>query len=210
MASSSMFGGADRFGPGLTEVFTVVEKAASFGTAVSENGAHMFGHVPHVAPEAWFHIIFPALDQEAITVLENRLRRPIPIGYRQLLRVTNGLHLFSGQLALYGLRTDYSRKTSIRLPFDLGDPNVHERPRTADPSWFLFAFYKEDGSQGYIDPQDGRTYRGTRDMTQPRVNQWASLDDFLSGEVRRLQGLFDDRGHEIDSTRPTTPEPDIN
>ena len=205
-----MAGKAEDLGRGLTEVLRVVQQAAAFGTATSENGAHMYGHVPHVAPEAWFHIVFPPLDEEALTTLENRLRRPIPLEYRQLLKVTNGLHLFSGQLALYGLRTDYSRRSAIRLPFDLGDPNVHERPRTADPSWFLFAFYKEDGSKGYIDPQDGRVYRGTRDMTQPRLNRWPSLDDFLIGEVGRLQGLFDDRGREIDSTRPTTPEPDLN
>jgi hypothetical protein len=184
----------------------VVEKAASFGTATSENGAHMYGHVPHVAPEAWFHILFPPLDESALAELESRLRRPVPDSYRELLKITNGLDLFSGAITLYGLRKDYSRKPSIVLPFDLGDPNVHERPRIMDPSWFIFCSYRADGSSAYIDPGDGRVYRGSRDMTKPRLNQWASLDTFLGDEVRRLGPHFDNRGKRLDPSRPTTPD----
>lgn len=203
-------GGPERVSAGLAEVFNVVQRAAAFGTAISENGAHMYGHVPHVGPEAWFHVIFPALTSEALTGLENRLRRSVPPEYRQLLTVTNGLYLFSGSLSLYGLRTDYSRRLGIWLPFDLGDPNVHERPRAADPSWFVFGFYDEDGSNTYIDPTEGRVYRGSRDMRQPRMNQWASLDEFLIAETRRLQTHFDDRGVQLNPSRPTTPDTELN
>jgi len=191
---------------GLTEVMNVVRQAASFGSATSDNGAHLYGHVPHVAPEAWFHILFPPLETDALTELDKRLGRPIPDSYRELLMRTNGLHLFSGALALDGLRRDFSRKTSIREPFDLGDPNVFERPRAADPTWFIFGFYKSDGSTVYIDPRDGRVYRADRDMTEPRLNQWDSLDTFLRDEVRRLVGHFDDRGRRLDPSRPTTPD----
>jgi hypothetical protein len=203
-------GGSGSYGPlgrGWAEVVNAMNQAAAFGTATSENGAHMYGHVPHVAPEAWFHTLFPVLDEPALAELESALRRPIPVPYRELLRVSNGLHLFSGSLSLYGRRRDYSRKVSIRLPFDLGDPNVHERPRATDPSWFIFGFYNEDGSKAYMDPNDGCVYRASRDMTDARLNEWASLDVFLREEVKRLAGLFDDRGREFDPSRPTTPSP---
>jgi len=193
-------------GDGLSEVINVVKRAASFGTATSDNGALMFGHVPHVAPEAWFHILFPALDDESLVELDRALRRLVPDPYREILKVTNGLYLFSGALSLYGLRKDYSRKPSIRLPFDLSYPNILERPRAADPGWFMFGFYDEDGSKAYMDPSDGRVFRGSRDMTRPRLNQWASLDAFLTDEVRRLEGHFDERGRQIDPSRPTTPD----
>ncbi|HEX2680311.1 MAG TPA: SMI1/KNR4 family protein [Candidatus Dormibacteraeota bacterium] len=200
-----MSDGAEHASRGLLEVFKVVRQAAAFGTATSENGAQMYGQVPHVAPEAWLHIVYPGLDDAALASLESNLQRPIPGEYRSLLKVTNGLTLFSGALDLYGRRTDYSRRVAIRLPFDLSNPNVHERPRAADPSWFIFGFYDEDGSKAYVNPVDGRVYRGSRDMTKPRLNEWAGLDDFLSSEVQRLRAHFDDSGHQLDPSRPTTP-----
>jgi len=187
-------------------VTRAVEKASSFGIETTDNGAHGYGHVPHLGPHAWFHYTFPPLGAESIDELDKRLRRRVPDPYRGLLMKTNGLHLFSGALSLYGLRRDYSRRLSIVEPFDLGDPNVHERPRAADPNWFIFAFYDADGSAGYIDPSDGRTYRANRNMTQPRLNQWPSLDAFLRDEVRRLTDHFDDRGRRLDPSRPTTPD----
>ena len=210
MTSTPSAGGSERVSLGLAEVFKVIQKASAFGTATSENGATMYGHVPHVAPEAWFHIIYPGLDDREIADLEASLRRPIPPEYRQFLKVTNGLTLFSGALDLEGRRRDYSRKTSIRLPFDIASPNVHERPRAADPTWFIFGFYKSDGSRAYIDPKDGCVYRGNRDLTQPRLNQWPGLDGFLVAEVTRLPAHFDDIGRRLDRARPTTPESELN
>jgi len=205
-----MSAGAEQIGRGLAEVFEVIRQASAFGEATSENGAHMYGHVPHVAPEAWFHIVYPGLDDREIADIEGGLRRPIPLGYRQLLRVTNGLTLFSGALDLEGRRRDYSRRVSIRLPFDLADPNTHERPRAADPSWFIFGFYQSDGSRAWIDPRDGDVYRGNRDLTHPYLNQWPSLDDFLIAEVTRLSSHFDGFGRRLNPTRPTTPDSELN
>ena len=210
MTATSSTGGPERVNLGLAEVFKVVQQAAAFGTAISENGAFLYGHVPHVAPEAWFHVVFPPLHDDDLASLEQRLRRSIPPEYGQLLKVTNGLQLFSHNLSLYDLRTDYSRKPGIWQPFDLGDPNLHERPKAAEASWFVFGFYYEDGSNAYVDPIDGRVYRGSRDMRQPRLNRWASLDAFLIAEVRRLQTHFDDRGHQLNPSRPTTPDTELN
>jgi hypothetical protein len=190
---------------GLEVVFDAARQASSFGTATSDNGAKMFGHIPHVAPEAWFHILFPALDEAELRDLDTALRRSVPGSYREFLKVFNGLHLFGGKLALNGLRLDYSRKPGIRLPFDLADANVHERPRAAHPSWFIFAFYREDGSRAYMDPADGRVYRGTRDLAEARLNEWESLDRFLESEVTRMAPLFDERGHQLDKSQSTTP-----
>jgi hypothetical protein len=190
----------------MAAVMNAMNQAAAFGTGTTENGAQMYGQCPHNGPEAWFHTLFPGLDEPAIADLQSTLRRPIPAPYREFLRVTNGLYLFSGSLSLYGRRRDYSRKLSIWLPFDLATPNVKERPRAADPTWFIFAFYQADGSTGYLDPIDNRVYRASRDMAQPRLNQWANLDAFLQDEVKRLTAHFDDRGRRLDRLRPTTPD----
>jgi hypothetical protein len=191
---------------GLRVVSTVADQAAQFGRAVSPNGAQLYGHVPDVAPQAWFHILFPPLDSSAIAELESILGRPVPAPYRAFLRRTNGLYLFSGALSLYGLRKDYSRNPAIREPFDLGDPNVRERPAAADPTWFIFGFYKSDGSNAYMDPRDLRVFRASRDMTQPALNEWDNLNSFLQQEVTRLRHHFDAQGRRLDPSRPTTPQ----
>jgi len=192
---------------GFAEVSRAISAASAFGTETSENGAHLYGHLPHVGPLAYLHIVFPPLDSVAIAELEGALKRPVPEPYRQLLMISNGLHLFSGALSLNGLRRDYSRRLTIVEPFHLADANVLERPRAADPSWFIFGFYAADGSRAYMDPVHGRVCRGTRDLVQPRLNEWANLDVFLETEVRRLRDHFDEHGKRIDRSRSTSPEP---
>ncbi|SRR5712691_2361630 len=91
-----MSAGAERLSRGLAEVFRVIGQASAFGEATSENGAHMYGHVPHVAPEAWFHIVYPGLDDQEIADLEGSLGRPIQRVYCQLLKISNGLTLLWG------------------------------------------------------------------------------------------------------------------
>jgi hypothetical protein len=150
--------------------------------------------------------MYPPLQEKDLIELENTLRRPIPEAYRQFLKTTNGLTLFSGALDLEGLRRDYSRRVAIREPFDLGDPNLRERPRAAEPSWFIFGFYDADGSRAYFDPEGGHIYRSNRDMTRPRLNRWSNFDEFLAREVGRLAALFDDRGRPLEPSRPTAPE----
>lgn len=191
---------------GLRELNRAINDAARFGTEISENMARLYGHVPYLGPLAYLHIVFPPLDGSGIAKLAKILNRPVPDPYQQLLLVTNGLYLFSGALSLYGLRTDYSRRLSIVEPFHLADPNVSERPKAAKPSWFIFGFYKSDGSSAYMDPMTGHVYRANRDMTEPHLNDWASLDTFLESEIKRLRTHFDDRGHRLDPSRSTAPE----
>ena len=61
-----MSAGAEQQSRGPAEVFQVMRRASAFGEATSENGARMYGHVTRVAPEAWFHIVYPSLDDQEI------------------------------------------------------------------------------------------------------------------------------------------------
>jgi len=158
-----------------------------------------------VGPDAWFHILYPSLNSSELAKLQQGLGRPIPFAYENLLRRTNGLTLFARHLSLFGRRTDYSRRVEIRQPFELSTLNVSERPLAAKASWFLFAFYYEDGSVAFIDDEQSRVFRANRSMSQVRLNQWSSLGTFLTSEVIRLSQHFDDRGRQIDPDRPTTP-----
>ncbi len=166
----------------------------------------MYGRVPHVAPQAWLHIIYPGLGRDAIAEIERGLGRKVPKYYAAFLGRANGLTIYSGTLNLYGRRTDYSRDPEIRQPFDLSVPNVKERPRAAQDSWFIIGAYKADGSCVYLDDDDPRVYRANRDMSRPSLNVWSTLGEFLDFEIHRLAGHFDDLGRRLDDTRPTTPD----
>lgn len=190
---------------GLATVFSAMEQAKAFGEDTSRDGARMFGHIPHVAPRAWFHIMYPPLGANDIAEIERSIQRPVPSAYQNLLRITNGLTLFGGSLSLFGRRTDYSRDPAVRQPFDLSVSNLKERPPGAKDSWFFFAFYKQDGSLAYLDDEKSPVYRGNRTMSDPKLNEWPDLAAFLSAETARLATHFDERGRPVNAGRPTTP-----
>jgi hypothetical protein len=191
---------------GFAAVADIARRAAAFGVATSKDGAKMYGHVPHIAPQAWFHIIYPGLTPTHIHELERELGMPIPRQYAAFLQRSNGLTLFSGQLDMYGRRTDYSRDPQIRQPFDLALPNVKERPRLAQPSWFIVGFYRSDGSHAYVVGESPEVFRANRDMSEPTLSHWPSLGAFIASEISRLEGHFDSTGHRIDPKFSTAPD----
>src|SRR5215216_4661514 len=105
----------------------LVCEAKSFGYRRLANGTELFGHVPHVAPEAWLHELFAPLDDEELAVLEQSLKLPLPADYAAWLRRSNGGHFFSTALTFDGLRRTNSRDPELREPFALETPNLWER-----------------------------------------------------------------------------------
>src|SRR5205823_4209427 len=68
----------------------------------------LIGHVPHVAPEAWLHAIFPGLTAQQVDQISNYLGVPVPAVFSLFLQRCNGLRLFS-KISIDGLRRNYSR-----------------------------------------------------------------------------------------------------
>lgn len=186
-------------------VLGALDDARAFGYCELADGTQLFGHVPHVAREAWLHAVFPGLQTDQLKRLERKLRRPLPEEVEQFLRVANGLSLFSGALSLYGLRRDYTRNTeSAWQPFDLEVPNVDERPHDAEVTHFFVGGYRADGSRLFVDPTDGMVYRRQRENARI-LNRWRGMADLLESEVVRLGWHFDSSGRRIDKAVPTTP-----
>lgn len=183
-------------------VLAVAETARAEGYEVLDDGTTLFGRVPERGPQAWLHILYPALGNEEITDLKNQLGE-IPEPYESFLRKTNGLNLFSGALSLFGRRANYSRKGEVRQPYDLALPNLKER-FTKNFNAFFFGFYNWDGSRLYIDRSSSEVYWCPRYSTDP-LKSWPSFPEMLQSEVLRLSTLFDERGRQVAPEIPTTP-----
>jgi hypothetical protein len=192
----------------LQRVLDVVYRARSFGSRVLQDGTELIGHTPHVAPQAWFHVLFPGLTASQIESLEHALKRPLPREYRSFLTQMNGIRLFSGSLSIDGLRRSYERTgDAVWQPFNVVDVNTIERPAGAGPSDFVVGGYKADGSLLCVDADTDETWRRDRDRPAP-LNHWPSLLHTLADEAERLAGHFDDAGKRIDPSVPTTPPAD--
>ena len=184
-------------------VRTLACEASVFGYRRLENGTELFGHVPHVAPEAWLHELFAPLVDDELAKLELSLGRPLPDDYAEWLRLCNGGHFFSMALSFDGLRRTNSRDPEAREPFALETPNLYERPDDAPEDALFFGFYRADGSHLYLGG-DGKVYRCARDSAKP-LNDWDDFAAAVISELERLRDLFDQEGRPKDPDWPTSP-----
>jgi hypothetical protein len=187
------------------EAISLIEKAKKIGFKEQKDGAKLFGHVPHVAPQAWLNVVYPPATEGEILKIEKELEDQIPKPYKDfLVTEANGLSLFSSSLELYGYRRHYNRKSMEFLPFDLITPNLYERPGDASDYQFFIGSYNWDGSLVYMDKKTFKIHRCDRESVKP-LNTWKALGDFLLKEVKRLSTLFDQKGMEKNSNTPTIP-----
>ena len=178
----------------LQELYQLTDMARAFGYRRLLNGTELVGHVPHIAPQAWFHQRFAALSEPEVSVLEAQLGIALPPVLRTFYLHYNGLSLFSGELSLHGLRHSYERTAdAVWQPFDLADLNRYDRPRTRPPHQLLLSRYRSDGAWLYLDTTTGNVSRENARSSQPE-HEWSSFDVMLIAEAQRLARLFDDQG----------------
>ncbi len=189
----------------FSKIVRVVEAAASFGTLVTPGGAKLYGRCPHVAPQAWFHVLFEPLDGKGVRTIENDIGKPLPPVMKDFFRC-NGLSLFSGAIALYGLRTSWKRTgDDVWFPFHIVGPNTVEKPRDAKPEHLFIGGYRQDGSHLVFDETTKCIHRRTRKSPTP-LNEWPDFWTMLKTEVSRLSSMFDEIGKKKEPKRPTTPD----
>jgi len=190
----------------LEGIYTMVEKSKSFGYKEVSNGAKLIGHVPHIASEAYFHLIFPPLSEREIDSLESQLEREIPIPLKIFYFVNNGISLFSGSLSIDGLRRNYVRQgDDVWQPFNIVDLNIYDAPPDSEDHQLFFGGYENDGSILYLNTDTLKVYRSSRETVTP-LNEWSSFEEMLSSETLRLSKLFDGKGRLIKGIKSTVPE----
>lgn len=188
------------------EIMGVILEAERLGSQQLSTGVRLIGHVPHVAPEAYLHSLYPALDDEQVVSLEQQVGRSLTSELKKFLGRANGVQLFSDAFTIEGLRHSYVRiGPESHQPYSMSTANIPERPRDADPSIVFFGGYEWDGSALGMSPDSPVVYRFERGSTKV-LNQWASFSEMLLSEVHRLSKLFDNEGRRISADTPTTPD----
>ena len=183
----------------------ILKSYESLGVRVLDDGTRLIGHVPHIAPEAWLHDIYPPLKNDEIRQIESDIEMSIPAVFSSFLSRSNGLYTFSGCMDICGLRKSFSREGNAAWqPFSIRTPNVDERPRNARPTHFFVGGYGSDGSYLYIDLGSLRVYRCASRSVRP-LHEWPTFEVMLESEVRRLSTLFDRQGRLLNPSLRTTP-----
>lgn len=186
------------------EVRSILDRWHEQGSRVLNNGAELICHVPHVAPEAWFHTLYAPLTEADIKLLEADLGVQLPLHLSSLYCRTNGLKAFSDELAVYGLRRNYIRTgDDARQPYEVREPNTY----FSLPGWqrgqcLVVGSYREDASPVLYPNRSGseiaRVDRGTGEV----LARWPSLWVWLRKELERLATLYDERGRRIAEMHP--------
>jgi hypothetical protein len=187
----------------------VINEARSFGFQQLFNGTTLYGHVPHVGTEAWLHQLHAPLTVPNLASLAEQIGQTFLGDLREFyLSFSNGAHLFSGSLSIFGQRKNYARSgDDARQPFCLITSNTIERPSRAKPWQIIVAAYQWDGSLTHVDSRDGTVFR-TKGRSTKILNRWTSFSTMLNDETARLSQLFDERGRPRNG-EPTTPPPDV-
>ena len=171
--------------------------------AVEGEVVSKYGHIPQIAPEAYNIYTFAPLTDEQLALLERVLNREVPKQYRTFLtHVSNGMHIFSRCLNLYGLQGVLDRRGDFQGPFDLSIPNVYERPSNADASCFFIGGYSYDASNLYMRSGSQKVFYCPRWDITP-LKEWNSFSEMLIEEIQRLKSLHGADGM-LKSTRRST------
>ncbi len=180
----------------------LIEEQKALGAVEGELGSR-YGHIPQIAPEAYNIHTFAPLTDEQLALLERVLNREVPKQYKIFLTLfSNGMHIFSRCLNLYGLQGVLDRRGDFQGPFDLSIPNVYERPSNADASCFFLGSYSYDASLLYIKDDVSTVYYCARRDATP-LKEWNSFSEMLIEEIQRLRSLHGADGM-LKSTRRST------
>ena len=184
----------------------LIEEQKSLGAVEGELGSR-YGHIPQIAPEAYNIYTFAPLTEEQLALLERVLNREVPKQYKIFLTLfSNGMHIFSRCLNLYGLQGVLDRRGDFQGPFDLSIPNVYERPSNADSNCFFFGSYSYDASLLYIKDDVSTVYYCARRDATP-LKEWNSFSEMLIEEIQRLRSLHGADGMLKSTRRSTLPIP---
>jgi len=199
-----MGGGLELMGY-FDELLNLIDKYKRLGIHELSNGTKLIGHVPHIGPDAYLHIIFPGLSGDEITKIEEEIQRPLPTPLKEFLVYSNGIDLFSGAFSISGYRNNYVRTGDESIqPFSITTPNVEERLNDAPHEAVFFGFYDWDGSSTWMVPSDQKVYRCSIESAEP-ISDWKDLGSMLISETKRLSTLFDEKGRLLNENISTAP-----
>lgn len=197
----------DRLGENMNsiEILELLYRWEDCGKKITGNGTILICHVPHVAPEAWLHEIYPPLTEENILKVEKALQKSFPTELKQFYTLANGINIFSDSLSIWGQRDSYEReRENASLPYDIVFLN-EENNCYCPKDWIYFGSYSLDGSQMVVNLSSNKnTIFRVKNGSTEILNEWPSFSEWLSSEINRLAMFFDTKGKELNLEIPNT------
>jgi SMI1/KNR4 family protein SUKH-1 len=181
----------------FNEVVRTMSKWLTKGEKLLSNGVRLICPTPHVAPEAWLHVLYPPLAPEKIEEMEKKLGVSLPDNFKVFLRRTNGLQMFTYRISIWGVRKNMARTgDEAWQPYDLVDHNFDlERPDNSPQDVVYFA--SADGGRSWCFFEfNGESYRvGKTDRRNFHPDSyWSDFGSWLLDEIRSLEILFNSDG----------------
>lgn len=190
----------------INQLLDEIKKYSPLGEKKLNDGTQLIGHAPHIAPQAWLHVIHPGLSLKNIELLEKNLDVAFPESLKYFYKCCNGIEFFITTISIYGFRENFRRDLSNAWqPFDIQTVNLEERPTCLSKEYLIIGGYDWDGSYIVINLLSGVINR--IDQYDCRVlNEWEGFNNMIYQEFMRLTNIFDENGKQIDESFPTTPD----
>jgi hypothetical protein len=180
----------------FSEIMQTISKWSSKGEKVLSTGVRLVCPTPHVAPEAWLHVVFPPLAPEKIAETEKKLAAALPEDFKKFLLQANGLALFSYQLDVFGVRETWVRTGDVAWqPFDLVDHNYETERPAGSPAEVIFFGGVESSDWCFFEFHEGkyRVGKTSREIFRPSA-YWKDFASWLLSEISALEKRFDSDG----------------
>lgn len=177
------------------KIIKPLEAWEHLGEVTNEMGTRLIGHVPHIAPKAYLHVIYAPTDSEEFAELDERLGRPAPNQLKQFFKFANGLRIFSGWVSVEGF-VPYKKKAEkhpYNYPADIMFPNSVARIKGLSDGATIVGSYKIDSSKVLIE-EDGHVIRIDAQGDGGLIQEWPDFDTWLFSEIEYLSQFFDKDG----------------
>jgi hypothetical protein len=181
----------------FNEVVRTMSRWSTKGEKLLSTGVRLICPTPHVAPEAWLHVLFPPLSPSEIEAIEKNLGMLLPDDFKHFLLRANGLELFSYRVSIFGLRKSLAREgDEAWQPFNLVSHNLESDRPDGSPADLIY-FAADDGGDSWCFFEsygDGyRVGKTGRHNFRP-TTYWSDFGAWLLDEIESLEMLFDSDG----------------
>jgi hypothetical protein len=145
-----------------------------------EDGTTLIGRVPHVAPEAWFHMVFAPLRQGDLENVKSGLGSLGSFPFLSTFEQFNGFNLFSSNFFLFGRRTSYKRDGSVFQPWDIITHHFEARAKGLPEELLLIGGSKAiEGGVAFAQAPDGQVVALKKGNNWVETYRWASAESLI-------------------------------
>ena len=150
--------------------------------AILQDGTQLICRINHESPLGYLHKIYPPLGTMDIEKIEVILKINLPIHYLDFLLMFNGLDIFNGDIAIFGLKKGVGHFNRFFQPYDIILENL--RNKMTD-NCFLFAYYKQKYNVYFSCEEKGKVII-KKSETNEFVREFPSFLEWIEQSINGL------------------------